>query len=205
MNELPLPPKWSRERESCKLPVNRELGIMSPELCGAESWQQGSKVSRNGRETHAFQQVHTPHMAFLTLKKNYNINFSAAPLSLWKQAGLPWVWAEQLLITTTLMIILLMKDPHSCDPPNGERERSHSCLHPKLESPGKRGTLRAVSWSRAVASAMEIIQQLAWYIYAIAVRITVVWHVYSLQLAGSSSGESVNKLMESMAVSEITP
>jgi len=30
----------------------------------------------------------------------------------------PLIWAEQLLITTTL-IIVLMKDPHSCDPFNG--------------------------------------------------------------------------------------
>ena len=55
-----------------------------------------------------------------------------------------------------------------------------------------------VSWSTAVSSATELIQQVASYVYAIAVRITVVWHVYSLQLAGSSSGESVNEFMETM-------
>jgi len=49
---------------------------------------------------------------------------------------------------------------------------------------------------RAAASATELIQRLALYIYAIAVRITVVRHVSYLQLAGSSSGETVNKLME---------
>ena len=51
--------------------------------------------------------------------------------------------------------------------------------------------------TRAVASAMELIQQLASQIYAIAVRITVVWHVSSLQLAGGSS-ESVKELLERM-------
>jgi len=66
---------------------------------------------------------------------------------------------------------------------------------------GKGGALRtgresewAVSWSRAVASATELINQLPLYVYTIAVRITVVWHVSSMQLAGSSSGESVTSL-----------
>jgi len=35
-------------------------------------------------------------------------------------------------------------------------------------------------------------------LYAITVRITLVWHVSSLHLAGSSSGESVNELMDTM-------
>jgi len=60
---------WSWEPENSKLPVNRKSGIMSPESCGAESWRQDSQVSCNEHETHAFQQVHTPHMAFLTLKE----------------------------------------------------------------------------------------------------------------------------------------
>ena len=52
--------------------------------------------------------------------------------------------------------------------------------------------------TRAVASATELIQQLAWYINASAVRITVVWHVSSFLLAGGSSGELVNELMRTM-------
>ena len=79
---------------------------------------------------------------------------------------------------------------------------SVSCSCSVYSSSRGRKERRQGSWvavmTRAIASATELIQQLAWYIYPIAIRITVVWHVSSLQLAGGSSRESVNKLMEKM-------
>ena len=75
------------------------------------------------------------------------------------------------------------------------------CISLWYSSARGRKERRQRSWvevmTRAVASATELIQQLASQIYAIAVRITVSWHVSSLQLAGGSS-ESVKELLERM-------
>ena len=73
---------------------------------------QGSQVSRNEREIRisTSSHAHMPHMVFLPLKKKYAINFSGAPLSLWKQleTSTSPISLSTATLTKILIIILLI-------------------------------------------------------------------------------------------------
>ena len=125
----------------------------------------GGRIWGRPLKSHALREVFChafpPHIVFLTQKKNYHINFSGGLLSLWKrqeQTRHPWVWAKQLLITATLITLLLMKDPHSCNPSNWPAQGGS--LLPVFKSWVSWSENLGEDWSITLAEVVEVVKKL---------------------------------------------